>query len=43
MMVEEILLSETCRCTLEYILIDRCDRDLSNDAKISREKLGKRV
>jgi hypothetical protein len=43
MMVEEVLLSETCKSTQEYILIDRCERDLSNDAKISREKLGKRM
>jgi hypothetical protein len=38
MMVEEVLLSETCKSTQEYILIDRCDRDLSNGDRICREK-----
>ena len=40
MMVEDISLSETCRSNLNYLLIDRSDQDLSNDAKLSREKSG---
>ena len=37
MMVYNFFLSKTPRSTLDYILIDRSDRDLSNDDKISRE------
>ena len=38
--VENFYPSETCRSTLNYILIDRSHRDLSGDGKISREKSG---
>ncbi len=40
MMVEIFCVSETYRSTLNHIPIDRSDRDLSNDDKISREKSG---
>ena len=40
MIVVNYLLSGTLRSTLDYILIDRSNRDLLNDDKISREKSG---
>ena len=40
MIVVNFLLSGTLRSTLDYILIDRSNRDLLNDDKISREKSG---
>ena len=40
MIVANYLLSGTLRSTLDYILIDRSNRDLLNDDKISREKSG---
>ena len=40
MIVVNFLLSGTLRSTPDYILIDRSNRDLLNDDKISREKSG---
>ncbi len=40
-MIENFCPSKTCRSTSNYILIDRFNRDLSNDDKISREKVDK--
>jgi hypothetical protein len=40
MIVETFCVSETYRSTLNHISIDRSDRDLSKDDKISREKSG---
>ena len=40
MIVVNFLLSGTLRSTLDYILMDRSNRDLLNDDKISREKSG---
>jgi len=39
-LAETFCLSETCGSALNYILVDRSHRDLSNDGKISREKNG---
>ena len=41
MMVQLFLLSETRWTTLDYIPIDRSDRNLSDDGKKHREKCGK--
>ena len=38
--VENSSLSKTCRSTLNYILNDRSDQELSTGDKISREKSG---
>ena len=40
MIVANYLLSGIFRSTLDYVLIDRSNRDLLNDDRISREKSG---
>ena len=41
MMVQLFILSETRRATLDYIPIDRSDRDLSDGGQKCREKSGR--
>ena len=40
-MVQLFILSETRRTTLDYIPIDRSDRNLSDDGQKHKEKSGK--